>query len=245
MTENGQQNFAAYPTNMGKLLAQRTKAARAGDEVMTDEELGKKLIYGWDSLPTMKRDYEHFGARARTILAAERPQVMREVVDDYAKKQVMPFGDVDAHWKSAAEVAWRALLHFAPARETRPIDGMSVKETIDHVEKHLCDVLCLAYPDMIGEKVRFAVQCAVSELHHLAQPVPKVDPDAAEACGRCQFWKQTSVGDQYNKPRGHCRAKPPIVTAPNEGFREWPVTENSDWCGEWRAVAAAKKGDEA
>lgn len=71
-------------------------------------------------------------------------------------------------------------------------------------------------------------------------PAPVEDPDReakTETCTGCHYWNQTGAGDEFNKPRGQCRLRPPHVTAPNEGFREWPITEDHDWCGEWRAAA--------
>ena len=89
-----------------------------------------------------------------------------------------------------------------------------------------------------------SVEAILAALRHFARE-PEDDPPKidVETCKGCHYWKQTSSGDEYNKPRGNCRIKPPCVTAPNEGFREWPITEDADWCGEWRAVAKGK-GDE-
>jgi len=86
---------------------------------MTDEELGKELVTVFRNTPANNgnADYIATGRRARTILAA-RPEVTREDVEKWIRDKC-PVG-------SLAFKILAAIPHFAPPREARPIDGMSV-----------------------------------------------------------------------------------------------------------------------
>jgi len=126
---------------------------------------------------------EEADALRRAILAA-RPEVTREAVEKWIREKC-PVG-------SLAFKILAALSHFAPPREVRPIDGMSVEEIAAMFREEL------TYRDSI------TATCA-RVAHRLAQPVPKVDPDAeakrlawehVEACGlagqytnQSQFWE--------------------------------------------------------
>ena len=138
---------------------------------MTDKEIGRAIelqVWPGDSAAWEPDILIRIGRAARTLLAA-RPEVTREAVDDFAKKQVRPFGDVDANWKAASEIAHRAISHFAPAREARQIDGMSVEECVELAKK-----IWLQHNGTITS----TINKIGAAFHRLAQPVPVVDPDA-------------------------------------------------------------------
>jgi hypothetical protein len=100
--------------------------------------------------------------RARTILAAERPEVSREAVDKWIREK-SPVG-------SLAFRILAALSHFAPPREARVIDGMSVEEIATELRLY-----CSEGP---GYRTHIPISRAAERIHRLAQPVPVVDPDA-------------------------------------------------------------------
>ena len=56
-----------------------------------------------------------------------------------------------------------------------------------------------------------------------------------ELCAGCRFWERREHG--ATGWSGFCRRHaPPAVTisAPGEFEARWPVTHESEWCGEWR-----------
>jgi len=62
-----------------------------------------------------------------------------------------------------------------------------------------------------------------------------------EACERCKLWDQFPGAGGAAEPRsllGLCRLRPPVMpepvsTDPQKNRGLWPVTEASDWCGEF------------
>lgn len=56
-----------------------------------------------------------------------------------------------------------------------------------------------------------------------------------ESCGNCRFWFGGSA--RY----GDCRIRPPVVTNDDSDLH-FPISSTSEWCGEWRAKAAAATG---
>ena len=180
---------------------------------MTDEELGRRVIRLINNAPRGKKLEIYLGAEVNKLLAA-RPEVTREAVEDFAKKQVRPFGDVDANWKAASEIAHRAISHFAPAREARPIDEMSVED------------LKRAFAEQYsGGSVSVSVEFCARVAHRLAQPVPVVDADAE---AKRLAWLQYNTAT----PPGH----------PHRYFvdvEELWHNHTEQWRNGWRAVAAA------
>ena len=61
-----------------------------------------------------------------------------------------------------------------------------------------------------------------------------------QACGTCHYWVQLGeqpLPDGRTGEVGEChRYAPTIVRAHSQtpGFRIWPETEVTDWCGEWK-----------
>jgi hypothetical protein len=55
-------------------------------------------------------------------------------------------------------------------------------------------------------------------------------------CESCRFWEPTSAGD-----RGWCRRKSPVPFL-GEKNRDalWPMTTDTDWCGEYRKRKAPR-----
>ncbi len=53
-------------------------------------------------------------------------------------------------------------------------------------------------------------------------------------CKDCKYWFRKPYG-------GECRARPPVIVQPHYQYRSggmdsayWPITQQDDWCGEWR-----------
>lgn len=175
---------------------------------MTDEELGLKIVH---AQPGEKEHYlAAVGRTARTLLAA-RPEVTREAVEKWC---------VEA-WgfkQPATDIILAALSHFAPAREARPIDGMSVEE----IEK--------AFLKARGGDLSAGVitKSDARVAHRLAQPVPVVDADA-EAKRLAFIWWLRQASE---------------VEARRYSSEEyWCCAIDEDTRNGWRAVAAAKEAE--
>jgi hypothetical protein len=66
---------------------------------------------------------------------------------------------------------------------------------------------------------------------------------ALDSCGACRFWRREG---SRRAGWGQCRRLPPALPAVRTDKLKlvgvWPVTEERDWCGEWRSAAG---GDES
>ncbi len=65
-----------------------------------------------------------------------------------------------------------------------------------------------------------------------------------ETCYSCRYWEGQGV--RQRGPKGVCRRYPPMVT-PRDPEGRFPITQSSDWCGEWKReslppVAAPSEG---
>jgi len=177
----------------------------------TELELGVDLYAVAMKVATGQIDKRELARYARTILAAERPEVTREAVHEWVMNRQVG---------QALEVhVWEALSHFAPPREVRPIDGMSVNqiEVAIETERATKNSHIPCNPDFAEMAARIALR--------LAQPVPKVDPDA-EAKRECWAYFSAAFPDDYKNEKD-C----------------WADRTDPQRRG-WRAVAAAK-GDGA
>jgi hypothetical protein len=62
---------------------------------------------------------------------------------------------------------------------------------------------------------------------------PTTLPAVEESCNSCRFWKPGRFVEQDDDPlRGQCRRYPLML-----GDSIWPVTDEDDWCGEYREKA--------
>lgn len=67
----------------------------------------------------------------------------------------------------------------------------------------------------------------------MKQAAVKIE-DLSPSCGSCRCWKAEEEG-------GMCRRNPPSVHALTDDngtpytISSWPMTDATDWCGEWRA----------
>lgn len=60
-------------------------------------------------------------------------------------------------------------------------------------------------------------------------------------CSNCEFWQieQSIKPLNEGKTIGRCRAYPPVP-------KHWPITKNSDWCGNWHSkpnISVKSRGD--
>jgi hypothetical protein len=66
-----------------------------------------------------------------------------------------------------------------------------------------------------------------------------------QACGSCHYWRREG---SRRAGWGQCRRMPPALPAVRTDKLKlvgvWPVTEERDWCGEWRA-ASGRAGPDA
>jgi len=60
-----------------------------------------------------------------------------------------------------------------------------------------------------------------------------------ETCYHCRYW--LGFGPRERGPKGQCRRFPPVVTsrAPDGDF---PITQTTDWCGEWQRDVGHREG---
>lgn len=67
------------------------------------------------------------------------------------------------------------------------------------------------------------------------KPEPKVADRAC--CATCAYWIRDKRHTGMDGTDGDCRRYPPqMMFSENEGpFSLWPLVEDSDACGEWRA----------
>lgn len=58
-------------------------------------------------------------------------------------------------------------------------------------------------------------------------------------CETCRFW-DTSTESAHAEPdtTATCRRRPPAVDD-RTGLAMWPMTQDSDWCGEWESAVVA------
>ena len=59
--------------------------------------------------------------------------------------------------------------------------------------------------------------------------LPRADEPRPDRCETCRFW-DGGAGDVTEE----CRRRSPIPDLKDD-VATWPVTLNSDWCGEWLA----------
>lgn len=151
---------------------------------------------------------------------AERPQVTREAVQEWASEWLhkTPISER----RTNTNMIMDALSHFAPPREARPIDGMSVEE----IRKEFPE----PYPDVPRNRSELMaiINCILDTnarvAHRLAQPVPVVDPDAE---ARALFEELKTGGWTFN---GHL-------------LWDWSEApkEAQEFCRKWVAKRAAAK----
>lgn len=56
-----------------------------------------------------------------------------------------------------------------------------------------------------------------------------------QTCENCAYFKET----RYGSVEGQCRRHTPVIVQPvcqhtYAQFGQWPLTYNSQWCGEWQ-----------
>lgn len=181
---------------------------------MTDEELGRAIIFGRSQIDgytrNQKFDYADIGAAYRTLLAA-RPEVTREEVKDWYHDH---YNAVATNGMITAIID--ALSHFAPPpAPLPPICGMSRAEC-----RMLAHDLFLQHNGTMSS----AVGIIGEEFHRLAQ-LAQVDPDA-EAKRLCwEYLKTVNYGMHGDKEAA------------------WADCSEHNRNG-WRAVAAAKEHGE-
>ena len=56
-------------------------------------------------------------------------------------------------------------------------------------------------------------------------------------CSLCCYWIRLPSDTQIVSENGECRRSPPqLLHDPENGpYAVWPLTENTDYCGEWKA----------
>lgn len=64
-------------------------------------------------------------------------------------------------------------------------------------------------------------------------------PRAGQACATCSYWRPDRVGDR-DAAWGQCRRMPPAMPPVQDDkivhVGVWPHTQETDWCGEWKAA---------
>ena len=58
-------------------------------------------------------------------------------------------------------------------------------------------------------------------------------------CEACIYWEYDGISGRTadTSGQGWCRRNPPVVVTPKEGWDTvWPLTFDSDWCGEFKMV---------
>ncbi len=61
-----------------------------------------------------------------------------------------------------------------------------------------------------------------------------------ESCGSCKNWQHQDAASDALPDSGQCRAHPPTVVVRASAESAFPVTQCTDWCGEYAAGAAKK-----
>lgn len=115
---------------------------------------------------TSRRTWLDVEARARDLIQAERPVATREAVREWINNITLPryFAAGDADWVS---FILAALSHFAPDRPRMQIEGMTMENITDEMEKSF------------GSTCRGISISAARVAHRLANTsAPIVDPDA-------------------------------------------------------------------
>jgi hypothetical protein len=51
-------------------------------------------------------------------------------------------------------------------------------------------------------------------------------------CDTCMYWVRQKKGFLASDAQGQCRRYPPV----SQGIGVFPITESSEWCGEWSAI---------
>lgn len=49
------------------------------------------------------------------------------------------------------------------------------------------------------------------------------------SCRTCRWF------DAATTDRGLCRVRPPVMTSPDSIEGDWPLVQETDWCGEWES----------
>jgi hypothetical protein len=56
-----------------------------------------------------------------------------------------------------------------------------------------------------------------------------------EICENCEFWEALIDNEME---QGFCRRHSPRHMSPRNGLARWPITDSTDWCGEFEARAS-------
>ena len=148
---------------------------------MTDREIGRAIelqVWPADASPWPGDILIRVGRAARTILAAERPEVTREDVRIEVERRTSDWSRNTSHsMECRIDLVWSLLSHFAPPREARPIDGMSVEEIEDRMRRDWAAGLCGRGDGSADDQFKHCARVA----HRLAQPAPVVDPPEVRA----------------------------------------------------------------
>lgn len=67
---------------------------------------------------------------------------------------------------------------------------------------------------------------------------PEKDEPQPATCGLCCYWIRLPSDTKIESQDGECRRMPPqLLHDPSENtpYALWPIVEDTDFCGEWRA----------